>query len=61
MEATGEPRDIWFVSTYGRVIASTEESEGRLSALEVSGGRGTMAPLHVIAPTTSSSTTSRGS
>ena len=47
MEATGEPRDIWFVSTYGRVIASTEESEGRLSALEVSGERGTMPPLHV--------------
>jgi quercetin dioxygenase-like cupin family protein len=47
MSTTEQHREIWFVSTYGRVIASTDETEGRLSVLEVSGGRGTMPPLHV--------------
>ena len=35
------------MSTYGKVIASADETDGRLSVLEVSGGRGTMPPLHV--------------
>jgi quercetin dioxygenase-like cupin family protein len=47
MSTTEQPREIWFVSTYGRVIASTGDTDGRLSALEVSGARGTMPPLHV--------------
>jgi len=47
MTTTEEHRAIWFVSTYGKVIASADETDGRLSVLEVSGGRGTMPPLHV--------------
>ena len=35
------------MSTYAKVIASADETDGRLSVLEVSGGRGTMPPLHV--------------
>ena len=47
MTTTEEHRAIWFVSTYGKVIASADETDGRLSVLEVSGGRATMPPLHV--------------
>jgi quercetin dioxygenase-like cupin family protein len=47
MSTITEPRSIWFVDSYGRVIVSADESEGRLSVVEVSGARGQMPPLHV--------------
>ena len=47
MSTITETRSIWFVDSYGRVIVSADESEGRLSVVEVSGARGQMPPLHV--------------
>ena len=47
MRTIEENRAIWFVSMYGKVIVSADESEGRMSVLEVSGAQGQMPPLHV--------------
>jgi quercetin dioxygenase-like cupin family protein len=47
MSTTEQHREIWFVDTHGRVIASADETGNRLSVLEISGGQGTMPPLHV--------------
>jgi quercetin dioxygenase-like cupin family protein len=40
-------RAIWFVDSYGKVIVSADETDGRMSVVEVSGAHGQMPPLHV--------------
>jgi quercetin dioxygenase-like cupin family protein len=47
MSTIEETRSIWFVDSHGRVIVSADDSEGRLSVVEVSGAHGQMPPLHV--------------
>jgi len=46
MERTST-RDFWFADTLGRVLVGGEETDGRSCVVEVSGGRGSMPPLHV--------------
>ena len=47
MSTITETRSIWFVDSHGRVIVSADDSDGRMSVVEVSGARGQMPPLHV--------------
>jgi quercetin dioxygenase-like cupin family protein len=47
MSTTVTATDIWFVGTRAHVVVSSEETEGRLSIVEVTGARGEMPPLHV--------------
>jgi quercetin dioxygenase-like cupin family protein len=46
MTTTEAARAIWF-GNHGRVIVSADDSEGRVTVLEVSGRKGQMPPLHV--------------
>jgi quercetin dioxygenase-like cupin family protein len=47
MSTVEEHRAIWFVGAYGKVIVSADETDGRMTLLEVSGRQGQMPPLHV--------------
>ena len=47
MSTTVTAREIWFVGTRAEIRVSSDETEGRLSIVEVTGGRGDMPPLHV--------------
>src|SRR5215471_5658976 len=47
MSTTLTAPDIWFVGTRARILVSSEETEGRMSVVEVNGPHGDMPPLHV--------------
>jgi len=47
MSTTVATKEIWFVDTRAEILVSSEETEGRLSVVEVTGACGGMPPLHV--------------
>jgi len=47
MNTIGETRSIWFVDSHGTVHVSADETDGRISVVEVSAVKGQMPPLHV--------------
>ena len=47
MSTIGETRSIWFVDSHGTVLVSADETDGRISVVEVSAVKGQMPPLHV--------------
>jgi len=46
MNTIGETRSIWFVDSHGTVLVSADETDGRISVVEVSAVKGQMPPLH---------------
>src|SRR5262249_61849745 len=47
MSTTLTATDLWFVGTRAKIVVSSEETEGRLAVVEVTGAYGDMPPLHV--------------
>ncbi len=47
MNTIEETRSIWFVDSHGTVLVSADETDGRISVVEVSAVKGQMPPLHV--------------